>query len=402
MMSIRGNVVLLATCQALMMSGMSLIITTAALVGFNLAADKSLSTLPLAVVFIAMMFTSIPASMLMQRIGRKAGFLLAALFSISGAILATIAIMNENYWLFVFAMACIGIFNAFGNYLRFAVVEIVEESFKSKAVSLVMAGGVVAAIVGPNLANWLRHSIDNAVFAGSYAALIGVYGLLFIVLLLINIPAKKENESGAVLPARSLWVIVTQPRFITALVCGMFGYGVMNLIMTATPLAMHHHAHSFSDTAFVIQWHALGMFAPSFVTGHLIKRFGVLTILFIGGVLGLACVLVNLNGSTVSHYWMALVLLGISWNFLFIGATVLLTETYRPAESAKAQAVNEFAVFTTVAFASLSSGVLQNKFGWQAVNYGVLPFLLLILLSIMWVGLSSRKDARTSSVSVEL
>lgn len=402
MMTIRGNVVLLATCQALMMSGMSLIITTAALVGFNLAADKSLSTLPLAVVFIGMMFTSIPASMLMQKIGRKAGFLLAALFSISGAILATIAIVSENYWLFVFAMVCIGIFNAFGNYFRFAVIEMVDESFKSKAVSLVMAGGVMAAIVGPNLANWLSHSIDNAVFAGSYAALIGVYVLMFIVLLLINIPAKKENEPADALPARSLWVIVAQPRFITALVCGMFGYGVMNLIMTATPLAMHHHAHSFADTAFVIQWHALGMFAPSFVTGYLIKRFGVLSILFAGGVLGLACVLVNFTGSTVSHYWMALVFLGISWNFLFIGATVLLTETYQPAESAKAQAINEFAVFTTVAFASLSSGFLQNKFGWQAVNYGVLPFLLLILLSIMWVGLSSRNEARLAAVSDDI
>ena len=402
MTTIRRNVILLAVCQALMMSGMSLIITTAALVGFNLADDKTLSTLPVALVFIAMMLTSVPASLLMERIGRKAGFMFAALFSLSGAILATFAIINERFWLFVLATACIGIFNGFGNYFRFAVVEIVDESFKSKAVSLVMAGGVVAAIVGPNLANWMRNSIEGSVFAGSYAALVIVYALLFVVLVFVRLPNRQHDEADTRVPARPLSEIIAQPRFITALICGMFGYGVMNLIMTATPLAMHHHSHSFSDTAFVIQWHALGMFAPSFVTGYLIKRFGVLNILFTGGVLGLICVLINFTGSSVVHYWLALLFLGISWNFLFIGATVLLTETYHPSESAKAQALNEFAVFTTVALASLSSGALHSTFGWQAVNYGVLPFLVLILISILWVGISAKKYQQTDTVHDEI
>lgn len=375
-----------------MMSGISLLITTAALVGADLAPRQWLSTLPLATLYIAMMLTSIPASLLMERTGRKKGFMLATLFSIAGATTATIAIIKGEFWLFVMGTTLIGVFNGFGNYFRFAAAEAVDETHKSRAVSMVLAGGVIAAFVGPNLANLMRNYIESALFAGSYAVLIMLYILSFIILKFIHLPSQTKNiDLRTKYEARPLNVIFMQPKFITALICGMFGYGIMNLLMTATPLAMHHHAHPFADTAFVIQWHALGMFAPSFITGYLIRNFGVLTILFIGGLLGLACVCINLLGSSVMHFWAALLLLGISWNFLFIGATVLLTETYRPEERTKTQAFNEFAVFTTVSMASLSSGAIQKTLGWQAVNIGVMPFLALILVSIIWLWNINRK-----------
>ncbi len=381
------TVPLLAICQALMMSAASLIIATAALVGASLAEDKSLATLPLAAQFIAIMLTSIPAAMIMQRIGRKSAFMLATLFGVTAGVLTTTAIIKGEFWLFVAGTTFVGIFNGFGNYYRFAAADAVELDQKSRAISYVMVGGVIAAIVGPNLARITKDTIESATFAGSYASIIVLYVLSFIVLAFVKLPTTHHHDGHRQeqSSARRLKEIALQPKFIVALICGMFGYGVMTLVMTATPLAMDHHHHHFDDTSFVIQWHVLGMFAPSFFTGHLIRRFGVLNIMLIGGLMGVACVIVNLLGTSVPHFWFALLLLGISWNFLFIGATTLLTETYRPEEQTRAQSINDFAIFTTVALSSLSAGALQHHYGWQAVNYGVLPLLVLILASIFWL-----------------
>jgi MFS family permease len=383
MNSFRRNVPLLAACQALMMSSSSLIITTSALVGFALAENKSWATLPLAAQFIATMCTTIPASLLMDRIGRRTGFMLAAILGACGAVFATLAIINGSFLLFILGSIQIGIFNGFGNYYRFAAADAVEKSLKSRAVSYIMAGGVVAAFVGPNLANLTRGLIEDAPFAGCYASLTALYILSFMVLLFLRLPFRTldENISGT---GRPLQLIAAQPMFIVAVVCGMLGYGVMALAMTATPLAMQHFAHPFSRTSFVIQWHVLGMFGPAFFTGALINRFGVLNIMLTGAVLGIGCLAVNLAGSSVFHFWAALLLLGVSWNFLFIGATTLLTETYRPEERAKAQALNDFAVFTTVALSSLSAGALQSRYGWQTVNLGLVPLLITILVFILW------------------
>ena len=383
MNSFKRNVPLLAISQALMMSSMSLIITTVALVGSNLATDKSLATLPLAVLFIAVMLTSIPAAMLMKRIGRKAGFIFATLFGISGGSLATFAIINNHFWLFVLATMMVGIFNGFGNYFRFTAADAVEKDKKSKAISYVLLGGVAAAIIGPNLANQTHEFINAADFAGSYASIIVLYLFIAIALSFLKLPNTAEAIKKEALEVRPLKVIASQPKFIVGLICGMLGYGVMSFVMTATPLAMHHQ-HSFSDTAFVIQWHTLGMFAPSFFTGNLIRRFGVYNILLTGVLFGLGCVTINLNGTSVNHYWAALAMLGISWNFLFIGATTLITETYHAAERSKTQALNDFLIFSTVAISSLSAGALQHQFGWQMVNKGVIPLLVVILISVIW------------------
>jgi len=385
MNAFRRNVPLLAACQALMLSSTSLIITTAALVGFALAEDKSWATLPLAAQFLATMCTTIPAALLMERIGRRQGFMLASIFGVSGALFATLAIVKGKFSLFALGTVQIGIFNGFGNYYRFAAADAVDKDLKGRAVSYIMAGGVIAAFVGPNLANLTHGLIANAPFAGSYASLVCLYVLSLAVLAFLRLPPKPATDDAAAADTgRPLRVIAAQPMFIVALVCGMLGYGVMALAMTATPLAMLHFAHPFSKTSFVIQWHVLGMFAPAFVTGHLIKRCGVLNIMLAGAVLGVLCMAVNLAGNSVRHFWTALLLLGISWNFLFIGATTLLTETYRPEERAKTQALNDFAVFTTVAFSSLSAGALQSRYGWQTVNIGLIPLLVVILTSILW------------------
>jgi MFS family permease len=382
------NVPLLAVAQSLMMSSNSLIITSAALVGAALAEDKSLATLPLAIQFIAIMLTTIPASLLMDRIGRKPAFMLATFVGMAAGALGAWAIIMQSFWLFACATMLIGVFNGFGNYYRFAAADAVGEPLKSRAISWVMIGGVIAAFIGPNLANYTRDLIAGAFFAGSFASLILIYLLSMLVVSSLKLPHRfhdiREHDTA---PRRPLGEIMRQPKFVVAVICAMFGYGVMSLVMTATPLAMDHHHHGFGDTAFVIQWHVLAMFAPSFFTGELIRRFGVNRIMAIGALLGLACVALNLAGTSVAHFWWALVALGISWNFLFIGGTTLLTETYAQAERAKVQAANDFIIFSTVALASLSAGYLQHSFGWQAVNWGVVPLLMLILASITWLTL---------------
>lgn len=384
------NVPLLALCQSLMMSASTLVVSTSALVGYALAADKAYATLPFALQLIATMCISLPAAMLMKKTGRKHGFMLATLLGIGGGSLCTLGILHGQFVLFTAGGMLLGMFNGFGNYYRFTAADAVDSQHKSRAISLVLAGGVIAAIVGPNLANLTRDTLSQATFAGSYAAIISLYVLSFIVLSFLKLPEANVSSPADNTAARALRQIVRQPKYIVAVICGMFGYGVMSLVMTATPLAMHVHAYPFADTSFVIQWHVLGMYVPSFFTGQLIQRFGLYRIMLLGAIFGLVCIAINLSGTTVTHFWIALSLLGISWNFLFIGATTLLTETYSPVEKFKAQAVNEFIVFSTVAAASLSAGALQHLLGWQAVNLGAIAPLLVIIASLVWLYLQSR------------
>ncbi|MBD3609759.1 MAG: MFS transporter [Gammaproteobacteria bacterium] len=354
------NIWLLSAMQALMMSGNTLLITTSALVGFSLATDKSLATLPLASQFLATMLMTIPASLWMQKVGRRVGFATGTLLGLLGAVTLSYAVFQQQFWLFVIGTILIGMFNGFGMYYRFAAVEVATDEYKSRAISYVMAGGVFAALVGPNLANWTRDWTEIP-FASSYLVIAGLYIISLLALFRLRLPkpvVRSKNDSG-----RRLSEIMLQPVFIVAVMGGMFGFAVMSLVMTATPLAMEHHPHPFSDIAFVIQWHVLGMFVPSFFTGHLIRRWGVLKIMLLGAIFNLLCVLINLTGTSLWHYWTALVLLGVGWNFLFVGGTTLLTEAYRAEESARVQAINDFMVYSMVTLASVTAGALQYQFG---------------------------------------
>lgn len=386
MQGMRRNVLLLAACQAMMMTGGSLLVATSALVGVQLAPDESLATVPFAVQVLTGMLTTVPASLLMQRVGRRGGFLVAAAMGAAGAGLAAFAILRASFPLFVAAAALSGTVMGFGAYYRFAAAEVATDEYRSRAISWVLAGGVVAAFAGPNLARVSREWLA-APFAGSFMALAGIMGLSFFTVLFLDIPRPAATHAQ---PGRPLAAITRQPVFVVAVLGAMVGYGVMSLVMSATPLAMRAHDHPFSDTAFVIQWHVLGMFAPSFFTGNLIRRFGVLNVMMTGALLGGACVAVNLSGTTVWHYAAALALMGIGWNFLFIGGTTLLTESYRPNERAHAQAASEFLILGTAALAVLFSGRMQVQLGWRAVNLSVVPLLATALLAIGWLARTRR------------
>jgi len=391
-MYMKRNIILLSLSQAALITGTSTLLASSAIVGLALAGHKSLATLPLALLFLAQMATTIPASLYMARVGRRMGFMTSALFGLAGAAVATAGVFNASFSIFCLGTTLIGMFNGFGQYYRFTAAEVAPEDYRSRAISYVLVGGVIAAFAGPNLANWSRYSL-SAEFAGSYACLIGLYLLAFGFATLLRIPrsaAVSRSRGG-----RALSVIARQPAYLVALASAMVGYGVMNFIMIATPLAMHGYAHAFSDTAFVIQWHIFGMFIPSFFTGHLIRRFGSANIMLSGVLLLGLCVWINFSGTTVTHFWSALVLLGLGWNFLFVGATTLLTETYTPNEKAKAQALNDFIVFGTVTLTSFSSGAVQHALGWQTINMAVIPFLVLVGIANLWIKKSQKTKNRS-------
>ncbi len=373
----------LALCNAFMYICASLLITVSALIGFELAPNKTLSTLPLALQFIAVMSTSIPASLLMARIGRKYSFMFAAGIGMLGSVCALVAISQHLFWLFCVATFCFGSFTAFSNYYRFTAVEVVSPARKNLAISYVMAGGVLAGFIGPNLANWSQGAFESHRFAGAFVVLFVVYVLSLLTISRADLPPPPPRQKTYT--GRPLSVIMLQPVFIVAVLCEMLGYGTMNLVMTSTPLAMVVEQHEIVDTAFVIQWHVVSMFLPSFFTGHLINRLGIVPVLAAGIFMGACSLFVNLSGTTVMHFTIGLVLLGICWNFLFVGGTTLLTECYRPEEKARTQAANDFIVFTTVSITALCAGGMHYLFGWRAVNFSVIPLLAGAALAIAWL-----------------
>lgn len=384
----RRTVLMLAVCQALAMTGASIVATTASIVGSMLAPDKALSTLPIAVQMTGMMSATIPAALLMARIGRRPGFWIGASCGAAGAGIAAFAVFRQDFALFCCGTFLLGIYNGVAQQYRFAAAEIADEGFRSKAISLVLAGGVVSATFGPETAKWSRDLFAPVLFAGCYTVIIGLCAVAAVLLCFIDIPKPARpvlRRSG-----RRLAEIASQPVFIAAALAGMVGYGVMSLVMTATPIAMLDCGHQFTDAAFVIQWHALGMYAPSFVTGHLIARFGLTRILLIGAGLLLACCGINLAGLAIANFWAANVVLGVGWNFLFIGATTLLTRTYTADEKAKVQALNDFLVFGTVALSSFASGALLSGVGWGMVQVAIAPFVLVAAGAILWLKLRSR------------
>jgi MFS family permease len=274
------------------------------------------------------------------------------------------------------------VYNAFGQYYRFAAADAASAGFKARAISYVLAGGLVGGIIGPTLSRFTVNLAPTA-YLGAYLALIGFLVLAIVLLRFLEIPPPTASEAKST--GRPLAVIAAQPAFVVAVLCGAFSYGVMNLLMTATPLAMGVCGHPYSAAAMVISSHVVGMFAPSFVTGSLIRRFGVLTVMLAGVAVNLVCIAIALAGIEVANFWWSLVLLGVGWNFLYIGATALLTETYHSAEKAKAQGANELCILLTMATSSFSSGMILEANGWQTLNYAAIPFVLAMGAAILWL-----------------
>jgi len=376
------------------MTGSSLLIATSALVGAAISEASAWATIPLGVQFLAMTATAIPASLLMQAYGRRAGFLLGIGAGIIGVGLAVVAILEAQFLLFCLASVFVGVFNGVGQFFRFAAADVAGEGNKARAISLVLAGGILAGFLGPNIGAWTESILDVR-FAASYLAL-GVFYLIGLVaILFLKIPVPPKNDAFG--SSHRLLSIAARPGFLVAVLTAAVGYGAMNIIMVATPLAMDSHQFGFTDTAFVIQWHVVAMFLPSFFTGELIRRCGVGFIIQVGVLLMLGCVIINFSGVSIWHYWASLVLLGVGWNFMFIGGTTLLTQVHSEAEKGKTQALNDFIVFGTVSLTALGSGGLLEWVGWLPLNLSIVPFLILVSLGVSYLGLIYKRRSVQSA-----
>jgi MFS family permease len=388
MHSSRRNVALLAACQGMLFTNNSTLIAINGLAGLALAPMRSIATLPVTCWVLGGAIATVPASFHMKRVGRQRGLITGTLFGIVGALICSLAIWLQNFWLLCGGALVFGAYNGFGQYYRFAAADSARPDFKATAISLVLAGGLLGGILGPTTS---RITVDLLApkFLGAYLALI-VFALATIALLSqVRIPSPSASEQAA--RGRPIAEIAAQPKFVVAVLAAAIGYGVMNFLMTSTPIAMGVCGHPYSDAAFVISSHVVAMFAPSFVTGNLIKRAGVLPILFAGVLLNIASIAIALSGISVAQFWWSLVLLGLGWNFLYIGGTTLLTETYRPEERAKVQGANDFTIFAVMAVSSFTSGMTVTSAGWEKVNLYALPLLGVVALAVAWLALLARR-----------
>ncbi|MCX2760688.1 MFS transporter [Vibrio sp. Sgm 22] len=382
------NVWLLSLCQALLMTGNILLISVIGLIGKQIAPSVSMITLPVALQFLGLMAATIPASLISGKLGRKRGFSIGNVVGITGASLATYALSQQHFYLFCFATFLLGIGIGFGTLYRFAAIEVCDENARHRAISISMAGGVLAAVLGPNLAIMSQQWSEDGLYIGAFASLIGLNILALLILQTIQFPKVSFNSQAP--KSDPLSVIVKAPNFIGAVFAAMVAYAVMNILMTATPLAMIGCGFDFTKAAGVIEWHVLGMFVPAFFTGSLIEKFGSRMMILAGGILFVVCIAINIHGESIWHFRAALVVLGVGWNFMFIAATGLFSQSYQSQNKAKAQAFNEFVVFGCVTVTALLSGWLESTAGWQNLNIYVLPFVLAVIILFAFSGRKSR------------
>lgn len=388
----RRQIALLVLCQALLYINSVTLIAVNGLAGLALAPTPLWATLPVTTYIMGSALMTVPASLAMGRFGRRAGFLAGASIAIAGTSLAAFAVQVASFALLCLATFIIGFYNAFGQYLRFAAADVADAydpTLKERAISWVLAGGIAGGIVGPELSKLTRDALPVA-FSGSYAALAAVALLAMLTASRLRIPDAHAAAGG---PARPLREIVTRPAFLVAVAVGAISYGAMNLLMTATPLAMKVCGFGYPEAADVIKWHVVAMFAPGFVTGGLIKRFGVPRVTLTGCALMGCTVLVAHSGLSYLHFWVALVLLGLGWNFMFTSATTLLTTTYRSSEKPKVQGVNDLVVFLTMITSSAASGALLSATGWHDLNLYSAPFIVAAALATTWWLLRQRRVA---------
>ncbi|HZH07407.1 MAG TPA: MFS transporter [Lautropia sp.] len=385
MQTLRFQMGVLATLQALLLTNNVTLIAISGLAGLALAEDKALATLPVTGYVLGAAASSMLAARLMRRLGRRYGYSVGALLGCAGALLAAWAVSVGSLWMLAAATFVTGVYNAFGASYRFAAADVADAyqpGFRARAISLVLAGGIVGGIVGPEVSKVTREMLP-ATYAGSYLALAGFAILSLLLAQLLRLPRAADTLTPG--PSRPLLQILRQPRCWVAVLTAAGAYGIMNLLMVATPLAMELCTHPFAATALVLQWHVIGMFLPGLFTGVLITRFGVLPIILAGCLLMFACSAVALRGEEISHFVIALTLLGVGWNFAYTGATTLLTQSYQATEKTRVQGFNDMVVFVTMITSSASSGVLLNSNGWALLNYLSIPFVALVMMSIVWL-----------------
>ena len=380
------NLWLLALCQGLFLTNNVVFIAINGLVGLQLAPFGWMATLPVMGYVVGGALSTPLVARTQTLWGRKVSFQIGLAVAVASAALCAWAAFSASFWLLCTATLVAGYYSANGGLYRFAAAELATPDYREKAVSLVLAGGLLGAVAGPNLASATR-TLFPVPFAGAYIALIGVALLSMLCMAAIRFEAQPVvlNAAGQREQGRPLSVLMRQPAFIVAIVGAALGYGVMNLLMAATPLAMQVCGFDFDASALVLEWHVIGMFAPGFVTGHLIKRFGVLPIMGAGVLLNLACVAVALMGVELHHFGIALFLLGVGWNFLFTGSTTLAMTAYRPEEKDRAQAAINFCVYATLALSAFSSGVLVTTQGWTLLNAGSLVPIVVTGLALAWL-----------------
>jgi MFS family permease len=389
--SFNKNILVLAMSQALFTAIISIDMTLTGLTGYELAPDKSLATLPFALIIVAGAVMTIPSSMIMKRVGRRKGFALGSLFGAIGGLISVWSVFHENFWMFCVGTAAVGVFQAFAQYYRLAAADAVSLAMKARAISNVLVGGVVAAVVGPVLASWSKD-LFMVRFAGSYMV-VSILSAVSILLILAAYRDTKDNVGQTQdfpLPVRPLKKIMLQPVSLAAIANNVIGGAMMMLVMTATPLAAVSCGHDISEGANIIQWHMVGMYVPSLFAGKLIGYLGLPTIIFTGIGLSMACGLIA--SISPDSFYVALLCLGIGWNFMFVGGTTLLAQSYRPEEKDRVQGAAELLRYSVTALAALGAGSMFENFGWTYLNMSILPMgMIAALLTFHW--LRSSKQA---------
>jgi len=386
----RRNALVLAVAQALAGGNNTVIVSTTSIVGAMLAPDKGLATLPITAMVFGMWMGTLPVGALARRFGRRFALQTGSVFGILSGFVSYTAVLQGSFWLMVAGTFCGGLYAAAHQSYRFAAADTASETFRSKAISFVLAGGVFAAVLGPQLVIWTKDLLSPYMFAASFLGQSACALLAAIVLQFVRLPQGRAVVHAA---SRPIWEIVRQPRFVVAAACGMASYGMMNMVMTSAPLAMIDCGHSVTDATLGIQWHVMAMYGPSFFTGTLIARYGVERIAGLGLALIAITAVVAISGVTVAHFWIALSLLGMGWNFAFIGATTMVTQCHRAHERTQVQSFNDFLIFGSMAAASFSSGQVLAYFGWQAINELIFPVILTVFALLAWLKWKVRSEA---------
>lgn len=391
----RRTALILAASQAIVGSAAPIAISMGALAGhYLLGADKSLATAPVTGFNVGVALGALPAAAIIRRLGQRGGFMTGTVVTASGGLVATLALFQGSFWLFAFGLLLIGVGGAFVQQFRFAAADNASPEFKARAISFVLAGGIVTAILGPQIVIFTRELFAPVMFAGSFVSILPLAVAGAIILSFLRLPAKAAGKvEVADNHARPLAEIVTKPRFIAALFCAVGTYALMSFVMTGAPLAMVGCGLSEDDATLGISWHVMAMFAPSFFTGSLIHRFGAERIVATGLVLLMGCAVIALSGLELWRFWTSLILLGLGWNFGFIGATAMVAASYRPSEKGKVQGFHDFVLFGSVACASLMSGMVYNAWGWEMLNWLIFPIVVLCFVALGALKLTGSRKA---------